>query len=50
MIDFLVKMTDFEFGFEIHLVVAHRVQAVSSFLPDLAHHDHWCLDRRQTRQ
>ena len=50
MIDLMVKMTDLEFGFEVHLVVVHSVQAVSGFLADLAHHDHRSLDRRQTRQ
>src|SRR6185295_10256202 len=50
VVDLLVKMTDFEFRFEVHLVVVSRVQAVSDSLPDLAHHDHRSLDRRQTRQ
>ena len=50
MIDLLVKMTDIEFGLRVHLGVVHRVQTVSGFLADLAHHDHRSLDRRQTRQ
>jgi hypothetical protein len=35
-IDLLVKMRDLRFGFEVHLIIVHRMQAVSGFLADLA--------------
>jgi hypothetical protein len=48
VIDFFVQVPDFEFGFEIDLVIVFRAQAVASLGPVLTHHDDRRLDGGQT--
>src|SRR5437588_2140190 len=39
VIEFFVKMPDFEFGLEIDLIIVFAAQSVAGFAPVLAHHD-----------
>jgi len=48
VIDFLVQVPDFEFSFEIDLVIVFRAQAVASLGPVLTHHNDRRLDGGQT--
>ena len=49
-VEFLMKVADFQLGFEIHLVVIFRAQTVLRFHAVLAHHDDRRLDRGETGQ
>ena len=48
VIDFFVKMPDFQFGFEIHFVIVFRSQPVTRLGPVLTHHDDRRLERGET--
>src|SRR5436853_4723536 len=50
VIDFFVQIPDFEFGFEIDLVIVLRAQAISRFGAVLTHHNDRRLDSGQTRE
>src|SRR5204863_5008928 len=46
MIELLMQVPDFQFGFEIDLVIVLRAQPVTRLAPILAHHDDRRLNRR----
>src|SRR5436190_9015633 len=48
VVDFFVKMPNFELGFEIDLVIVFAAGTVSIFTPVLAHHDHRRLQGRES--
>ena len=48
VIDLFVQVPDFEFGFEVDLVIVFRAQTVTGFGAVLAHHDDGRLNRGET--
>jgi len=50
VINFLVKVSNLELGFEVDLVIILRPQSVASFGAVLAHHDDGRLERGQARE
>ena len=48
-IQFPRQALDFRFRSPVHVVIQFAAQPVLRILPVLAHHNHWCLDRRQHR-
>ena len=48
VIDLFMQVPDFEFGFEVDLVIVFRAQTVTGFGAILAHHDDGRLNRGET--